>query len=412
MEEESLDEIKLRSSEKISGPDYYRQLSENSIQYGPFFQSVTQLWLDNKSVLGELSISSDPDAAFNNYQLHPAVLDGCLQVLGAAVAVEAKRNGKQGIYIPTRIGRIRILSRPGEHLWCRARVLDGDASGIVGELRLLDEAGRVIVELLDVHFESLGEGLKENLDDWLYELKWKHKERVSENISASSPGTWLIFADSTGVGESLRQIVEGQGEKGVLVSRGKAYERTDSSHVCIRPDQPEDIRQLFDSAMDSDQPACRGIVHLWSLDASLPEDATASEMESAQTLGCVNALQVVQEMAGAQWREPPRLWLVTRGAQHAGEDSQPVEVAQSPLWGLGRVIAQEHPTFWGGLIDLEPSSSLATTQLISCGRKSLVPTVKIRLLFGMGNGWWRDSLERSNPASAKLRCDGVRTAAT
>jgi NAD(P)-dependent dehydrogenase (short-subunit alcohol dehydrogenase family)/acyl carrier protein len=35
-----------------------------------------------------------------------------------------------------------------------------------------------------------------------------------------------------------------------------------------------------------------------------------------------------------------------------------LSVAQSPLWGLGRVIAQEHPTFWGGLVDLEPGASL------------------------------------------------------
>jgi acyl transferase domain-containing protein/acyl carrier protein len=357
VEEESIAELQLRGSEKVSGPDYYRQLSENAIQYGPFFRSVTQLWLDNKSVLGELQISSDPDGGFDTYQLHPAVLDGALQVLGAAVATEAKRKGKQGIYIPTRIGKIRILSRPSAHLWCRARMLDEDASGFEGELRLLDEAGQPVVEIEGVHFESLGEGLKENLDDWLYELNWRPKERVSENISASSPGSWLIFADSSGVGESLHKILEEHGEKSILVSRGNAYQRTDRSHVCIRPDQPEDIRRLFESAADSDQPVCRGIVHLWSLDASLPEDATAAAMESAQTFGCINALQVVQEMAGAQWSESPRLWLVTLGARAAGEDSLPVDVAQAPLWGLGRVIAQEHPTFWGGLIDLEPNSS-------------------------------------------------------
>ena len=357
IEEESLADIQLRSSEKVSGSDYYRQLSANAIQYGPFFQSITHLWLDGKSVLGELQIPTDQDNDFSTYQLHPAVLDGCLQVLGAAVATEAKRIGKEGTYIPTRIGQIRILSRPGAHLWCRARILDDDASGIVGELRLLDDAGQVVVELEGVHFESLGQGLKENLDDWLYELKWQPKERVSVNISASSPGTWLIFADSSGVGESLRQILEAQGEKCILVSHGKAYERTDSTHVCIRPDQPEDIRRLFESATDSDQPACRGIVHLWSLDASLPEDASAASMEAAQTLGCVSALQVVQEMAGARWREQPRLWLVTRGAQATGDDSPPVDVVQAPMWGLGRVIAQEHPAFWGGLVDLEPTSS-------------------------------------------------------
>jgi NAD(P)-dependent dehydrogenase (short-subunit alcohol dehydrogenase family) len=155
----------------------------------------------------------------------------------------------------------------------------------------------------------------------------------------------------------LRQILEGHGEKGIVVSHGKAYVRMDGSHVCIRPDQPEDIRRLFESESDSDQPACRGIVHLWSLDASPSEDASAASMEAAQTFGCVNALQVVQEMARVQWRESPRLWLVTRGAQAAGEDSLPVEVAQAPLWGLGRVIAQEHPVFWGGLVDLEPKSS-------------------------------------------------------
>jgi acyl transferase domain-containing protein/acyl carrier protein len=355
-EEESPAEFQLRSSEKISGLDYYRQLSENAIQYGPFFQTLTQLWLDDKTVLGELRI---PDGDFNAYQLHPAILDGCLQVLGAAVATEAKRIGKQGIYIPTRIGRLRVLSRPGAHLWCRARVLGDDAGSIVGELRLLDDAGQLVIELLDVHFTSLGEGLKENLDDWLYELKWQPKERVSENLAASSPGTWLIFADSTGVGESLRQILQAHGEESVLVSHGDAYDRTDSTHVRIRPGQPEDIRRLFESAMDSDQPACRGIVHLWSLDTSFASDATIASIEAAQTLGCINALQVVQEMARIQWREPPRLWLVTRGAQDAGDDSIPVEVAQAPIWGLGRVIAQEHPAFWGGLVDLDPKSCAA-----------------------------------------------------
>jgi acyl carrier protein/NADP-dependent 3-hydroxy acid dehydrogenase YdfG len=32
-------------------------------------------------------------------------------------------------------------------------------------------------------------------------------------------------------------------------------------------------------------------------------------------------------------------------------------VAQAPLWGLGRVIALEHPEVWGGLIDLDPQGT-------------------------------------------------------
>src|SRR5262249_55717302 len=49
---------------------------------------------------------------------------------------------------------------------------------------------------------------------------------------------------------------------------------------------------------------------------------------------------------------PPRLWLVTRGAQAPEPDSAVAALAQSPLWGLGRTIALEYPDLWGGLIDL------------------------------------------------------------
>ncbi|MEK7785300.1 MAG: zinc-binding dehydrogenase, partial [Chloroflexota bacterium] len=49
-----------------------------------------------------------------------------------------------------------------------------------------------------------------------------------------------------------------------------------------------------------------------------------------------------------------RLWLVTRGAQ-AVNDS-PVAVAQSPLWGLGKVIALEHPELHCMRIDLDPAA--------------------------------------------------------
>jgi NAD(P)-dependent dehydrogenase (short-subunit alcohol dehydrogenase family) len=239
-------------------------------------------------------------------------------------------------------------------------MLGEDVNGIVGELQLIDEAGQVAIEIKEVHFESLGNDvsrrIEENIDDWLYELKWRPKEHLPDTSASRAPRSWLIFADCGGVGRSLQQILEARGETVTLVSRGIAYERVDSGHVRIRADRPEDLGRLFESATASAQPCC-GLVYLWSLDASLREDATAASMEGAQTLGCIGVLNVVQEMARAQWREPPRLWVVTRGAQAAGDSSIPLNLAQAPLWGLGRVIAQEHPGLWGGLLDLEPKSS-------------------------------------------------------
>jgi 6-methylsalicylic acid synthase len=54
----------------------------------------------------------------------------------------------------------------------------------------------------------------------------------------------------------------------------------------------------------------------------------------------------------AQWSKPPSLWCLTQGVR---EGSSRDAVAQAPLWGLGRVIAGEHPELWGGVVDLDPA---------------------------------------------------------
>jgi acyl transferase domain-containing protein/acyl carrier protein len=67
---------------------------------------------------------------------------------------------------------------------------------------------------------------------------------------------------------------------------------------------------------------------------------------------------LVQSMAdGDAPARRPRLTIATCGAQTVDGHERPrVAVQQAALWGLGRVIAEEHPELWGGLVDLDPSS--------------------------------------------------------
>nr|QEO74417.1 short-chain dehydrogenase/reductase SDR [uncultured bacterium] len=45
----------------------------------------------------------------------------------------------------------------------------------------------------------------------------------------------------------------------------------------------------------------------------------------------------------------PRLWALTRGVLESADE---VALAESSVWGLGRVLAGEHDELWGGVIDL------------------------------------------------------------
>ena len=51
--------------------------------------------------------------------------------------------------------------------------------------------------------------------------------------------------------------------------------------------------------------------------------------------------------------EHVRLWVLTRGAQ-AVVPGEHVQVLQAAAWGSARVVAEEHPELWGGLIDCDP----------------------------------------------------------
>ena len=360
---ETLTEMRTRCVEEISGQDYYRRLRERGINYGPFFQSIVQLWRNDGAVLGEVQVPDVPATGFNGLQIHPALLDAGLQVFGAAVAAEATEGGRQEIYLPTRIDQFRVHGRPGRHLWSHTRVQHREVDATTGEVQLFDEAGRVAVEIQGLRFEYLGDDTQrtvvDHLDDRLYEFQWLPKGRAAERLSEpTGRASWLIFTDNGGVGDSLSALLEARGGRSVLVSCGESYEQTDAEHYRIRPDRPEDIHRLFKEALVSDPSGCRGIVHLWSLDVARPEETTVASLDAARTLGCGNVLLLVQELAGRESPDLPRLWLITQGAQPAGERPAPLSVAQSPLWGLGRVIAQEHPAFWGGLVDVEPGDSM------------------------------------------------------
>ena len=104
-----------------------------------------------------------------------------------------------------------------------------------------------------------------------------------------------------------------------------------------------------------------GVVNLWGLDAPPPEGLAIPALESAQALTCGSTLHLVQALARLDNAHPPRLWLVTRGAQaveppSTESPSTSLAAPQASLWGLGRVIANEHPNLRCTRVDLDPAA--------------------------------------------------------
>jgi malonyl CoA-acyl carrier protein transacylase/NAD(P)-dependent dehydrogenase (short-subunit alcohol dehydrogenase family) len=369
----SIEELQAQSRDEWSVREYYQGFREHGIEYGASFQAIEKLWRQDGEAVGRIRLPEKLVPESGGYYLHPVLLDACFQLFAAALPGKAKENSKEGIYMPFALESFRVHTRPGTRLWGHALLRPGKPlreRTTVGDFILFNEKGEVAAEIMGVMFnrasrEVLARTAKEGSDNWLYRIEWKPKARVEsrqakKEIQPDRQGSWLIFSDRGGVGVSLAELLQELGESYVMVFPGEAYEISKNGHFKINPSRSEDFHRLLKEAYGygdaQHQPPCRKVVHLWSLDAGAGEETTISSLEAAQVLSSGSVLHLVQALAAAELSVPPRLWLVTRGAQPVGSEMGPgsLSVAQAPLWGLGNVIALEHPELHPVRVDLDP----------------------------------------------------------
>lgn len=138
--------------------------------------------------------------------------------------------------------------------------------------------------------------------DWLYQLQWVPSDPAHD--SAVRPSRWLVAGET---GDALAAALRGAG----MQAHGVPLAGLETA-----------LAQ-----------ACDHVV-LWA-----PEEAATPQLP-------LRALRALRHAGSSA-----RLWFITQAAQ-AVEPGERVQVLQGALWGSARVLAQEHPEHWGGLVDL------------------------------------------------------------
>nr|QBM78307.1 polyketide synthase [Moorena bouillonii bAprat14] len=228
--------------------------------------------------------------------------------------------------------------------------LETEAKFSPEELKLLPE---ILETLAKQHQEQL---TAVTIKNWFYEIQWKPLAQNNPNANIE-PSHWLILADTTGVAEKLAQKLQQQGHKYSLVYRGESYQRQATGTYQLNPQIPEAFEKLYQEIQQSSETAITKLIHLWSLDAPQSKDLTLETLEEAQLWGCGSVVHLLQTLVKNS--SIPELWLVTRGSQSVLSQTEKnlTGLAASPLWGLGRVVSNEHPQLWGGLVDLDPQAA-------------------------------------------------------
>ena len=358
----------LKSKGAHSAADHhYAAMARTGIEYGPAFQLFAEAWTAGSESLVRVLSAKFAGAANEGYVLHPAVLDACLQSVSQAGPHTEDTDG-EATWLPVGIERLTIhqtLSGHAElYVLAQADWRDEAAGRFWLDLQVADQHGNTLAEIRGLQCQRVQSSKAQEVAELLFSVEWRKSESKLPELSSAIGQHLLVFADRTGVAEHLRSAIVQQGGRCTLAYSSPRYAVVDSGATYeIHRSNGEDIdRMLADLSVDPPT----AIVHLWSLD-SRPEDSrdlSGQVLTEAQEVGAYHLPLLVQAATRTNLSNPPRLWMITRGAVAIDDVTTP-DITAAPMWGAGNAIAREHPELQPCLIDLPSDNAPSDLDLLT-----------------------------------------------
>lgn len=160
---------------------FYARWSERGLQYRARFQALTDLEEREGTVIGRITLS-DAGLCLSAGTLHPVVLDAAFQALGCLLFDREEGVGR--VPLPTSIAALTVRGDCGNEVFVEGRLgsTENLASGVLADLVLTDEHGKVIAEVrgLEASWVDAAAGLagpvKDELPTMFYLPVWTDAE--------------------------------------------------------------------------------------------------------------------------------------------------------------------------------------------------------------------------------------------
>ncbi|HEU5354489.1 MAG TPA: beta-ketoacyl synthase N-terminal-like domain-containing protein, partial [Actinocrinis sp.] len=401
--------------------DWYRQLVDMGVSYGPAFQGLEQLWQVGDVTYAEVALPAEHHAEKDGFGIHPALLDSALQ----PIAVAARQNSTQTatgdaasasdtVLLPfgwsgasfyadgaTRL-RVRIT---------RAAAASQDSYAVA----LADETGSLVASLDSMTLRPLPELLRSGAsgaaDNSLFRVVWvaqpeyarpngdasgiaSEADHPADSVSRSGSGApsdsrpdsadWAVL----GSGDSIRVL------NTTLAAAGLAADRyADFAALLEALDAGRSVPERVVVPCFTEPPAAQADADADGLD--LPVTALRVHDHAA------NVLTLAQ-----QWLDEPRLAqsrliFATRGAVVIATDAaagpadpHAADLSWTAVSGLVQAAQVEHPGRFA-LIDLPSASAVSGIEhnpAVRAALESAAPRLALR-----GDGVYAPQLIRVNP---------------
>ncbi|WP_197041558.1 type I polyketide synthase, partial [Chondromyces apiculatus] len=326
--------IRARCRTGMVVDDIYERFAASGLGYGPAFRAMTELDRGEHEALARVVLPQGARDDAEAYGMHPALLDASLHALAAIVDVPVGHT-----YLPFEFGEVLALAPGVTEAWVHAtieREIASDAETIEATVTVADSAGKVVIRLSRLRLKRAGTAVLRDVrgepvsGEHLYTVRWREKPVAGDVVQPL--GRWLLLSRDTPAAHKIAARLRASGA------------------TCLSASIDAPLEALAEVLDPASAAPLQGVICLW-FEPVTGEGENSSATRAERT--SIAALRIVQALA--KHTAPLRMLWVTAGAQEAGAGDLSA-VNQAPLWGLGRVVVQEHPEVGCALVDLDPGA--------------------------------------------------------
>ncbi|HIK08369.1 MAG TPA: SDR family NAD(P)-dependent oxidoreductase [Trichormus sp. M33_DOE_039] len=170
----NLTHLQITCKQEINLTTYYQTCQQVGVKYGKFFQAIQHLWRGEKQALGEINLS--PEIDISPYQLHPILLDACLQVMGAIIFDSQTLTA----YLPVAIEQVNWYGEKHlqNHIWSHVKLRD--TSNYIADIQIFHPDGKLIATIQGLQIQPVRQLHKWH--DWLYSMAWQEKPLINHRL--------------------------------------------------------------------------------------------------------------------------------------------------------------------------------------------------------------------------------------
>jgi polyketide synthase PksN len=261
-----IEAIKRRCARRIAADACYDVLCSRGLVYGPSFRTIRELAAGTREVIAVLEAPESCAAAWDDFVLHPSLVDGALQALVVLLASAAEDDDE--CYLPLALGELEIRGRLPRRCIVHA-VLAPERRSLgrpieTADLVLLDEDGVILARMTDFSVRKLKRARPDARG--LFRAEWV--ESSGDAGGSCLPGPYLLLSDDARISDALRRVLAAAGQSEtplVLATTGADFRKHNARSYQINSARPDDFARLLASLSDDGVPPVT-VVHALSED--------------------------------------------------------------------------------------------------------------------------------------------------